>query len=237
MRFQQFIKRYGFESSAIDGMDSDTISSGLCDDLVSWLRFAFMAKIIIDQYISVYDHHQGVFEILQSFFSEFWSCIFMFFFGSEFFWIHRFYELSIGFFLIQNRKEFFFYLILGIFLADLIVRRREQGQSEYFEMFVEFLDRLVDQLVFLLSFEEFRNAGFGAGRMEEFQSMFVGRIFVFEGIDFDDISCLRNITDRLDLTIYDSIVEAQSDIAMHSESKVQNSAADRQFNDISLRGI
>ncbi|HBB04658.1 TPA: hypothetical protein DCZ39_07355 [Patescibacteria group bacterium] len=67
--------------------------------------------------------------------------------------------------------------------------------------------------------------------------MFVGRKLIFESIDFDDISGMRYITDRFDLSIDDSIFERQSYSAMHGKSKIQNSAAYRQFYDISLRCI
>ena len=69
------------------------------------------------------------------------------------------------------------------------------------------MKRLSDQLVFLLPFEEFRDVVFCAGRMEEIQSMFVGREFIFEGIDLDHVSRLRDIADRLDLSVDDSVFE------------------------------
>ena len=74
-------------------------------------------------------------------------------------------------------------------------------------MFIEFVKRLGNQLFFLLSFEEFRKIVFDAGRVKEFQSMFVGRILIFEGIDFDDISGLRDIADRFDLSVDDCVFE------------------------------
>jgi len=74
-------------------------------------------------------------------------------------------------------------------------------------MFIEFVKRLGNQLFFLLSFEEFRKIVFGAGRVKEFQSMFVGGILIFEGIDFDDISGLRDIADRFDLSVDDCVFE------------------------------
>ena len=99
------------------------------------------------------------------------------------------------------------------------------------------MERLSDQLLFLLSFEEFGDAGSRSGRMEEFQPMLIRGIFIFERIDLDDVSGLRDITDRFYLSVDDGVFEAQSDIAMHGESEIQHSAADRQFDDISLRGV
>ena len=96
------------------------------------------------------------------------------------------------------------------------------------------MKRLSDALFFLLSFEKFHKVVFCAGRMEEFQSMFVGRIFVFECIDFDYISRLRNITDRFDLSVDNGIFETQSDGTMDSKRKIQDCASYRQFDDIPL---
>ena len=42
---------------------------------------------------------------------------------------------------------------------------------------------------------------------------------IFESIDFDDISGMRYITDRFDLSIDDSIFERQSYSAMHGKAK------------------
>jgi hypothetical protein len=53
--------------------------------------------------------------------------------------------------------------------------------------------------------------------------MFVGCIFIFEGIDFDNISRLWNITDGFNFPIDDSVFERQSDVTMYSKRKIQNS--------------
>lgn len=74
-------------------------------------------------------------------------------------------------------------------------------------MLIELVKRLSDQLLFLLPLEEFRHIVFCAGRMEEFHPMLVGGIFVLEGIDFDHVSGLRDIADRFDLSVDDSVFE------------------------------
>ena len=67
--------------------------------------------------------------------------------------------------------------------------------------------------------------------------MFICRISIFECIDFDNISSLRNIANWFDFSVYDSVFEAQSNIAMNSESKIQDSASNRKLYNISLWSI
>jgi len=71
------------------------------------------------------------------------------FLGSDLFGIYGFDELRIILFLIQDSKQLPLYLLFGIFFADLVAGGIEQWQSEYLEMFVEFMECLSDQLILL----------------------------------------------------------------------------------------
>lgn len=83
----------------------------------------------------------------------------------------------------------------------------KQWQSEKFEMLIEFMQCLGNQLIFLFVLEIFGKVVPCSGSMEKFQSMFVGSISIFERIDLDDISGFWYITDRFNLSVDDSIFE------------------------------
>lgn len=237
MRFQQLIERYRLDAPASYGVDPDAVPAGLGDDLVARLRFAFMAEIIVDEFIAVDDDREILLEFLELFFRWFRSRIGLFSLGGDLLRIDGFDELRIGLFLVQYGKELPLYLFLGIFLADLIAGRMEQRKSEQLEMLVQFLQRLSDELIPLFVLEELHEIILRSGGMEKLQSMFIGGIFVLEGIYLDDVSCLRDVADRFDLAVDDGVLERESDIAMHGEREIQHCASHRQFDDISLRRI
>ncbi len=102
MRFQKFIERHSLDPSAVHSMDSNTISSCLSDDFLSWLRFTLMTEIIIDQRVSIYHDCKIFLEIFQITFYEFRTDIRLLFLCSDLFGIDGFYELRIGLFFIKN---------------------------------------------------------------------------------------------------------------------------------------
>lgn len=62
-------------------------------------------------------------------------------------------------------------------------------------------------------------------------------VFIFEGIDIDNISGLELVRDRLNLSVDNCIFESQTDRGMNTKCEIQNRRSDRQFLDISSRSI
>ena len=205
MCFQQFIKRNSLESSTVHFMDSNAVSPRLGDNLLTRLGLTFMTKIIVDKFVSIHHDRQSILERIEIFLNDFYRREFML--ESHFFWIDTLDKLRICSFFINNSEQFFFYIILGIFFADLISRRKNSRQIKSGKLFIELIDCLFQDLIFLLRFEEFGQVVFGTRRRKKFQSMFVGRKFIFESIDFDDISCLWSITYGLDFSVDNCVLE------------------------------
>ncbi len=199
--------------------------------------FTLMTKIIINQIISIHNHY-GMFLGWLFIGRRQLSRRRHLWFGNFYmFRINRGNKMCIGFFFVQDTQKSFFDFFFGICLTDTISCSLKQRQSKYLEMFVEFDNSLCKKIIFLLTFEKFDQSVFCTRRIEKIQSMFVGSIFIFEGIDFDNITGFRLITDRFYLSIDDSIFKWQSNIAMYSKCKIQNRASRRQFYYISLRCI
>jgi hypothetical protein len=216
-------------------MDLDTVPSRLSDDFGTQHRFAFRAKIVIDQRITIYDHHKGMCPL---FLGDRNFCTDNFFMSSApNFRVYFFYQSRKGLFLVKNTQQYSFNLFFGILFADKISLGSQGSQTQRLQVIIEVARHLFEDIIFLLCLEEFCQIVFRSGSMEKFQPMFIGGISVFERIDIDDITHLRSETDGFDLSIDESVFEPQSDIRMDSKSKIQYGAAHRKFNHIALWSI